>query len=46
VFFRLNGIEPKPDGQEWEELVLAIASDNLDREQTTMRLRELLPPVE
>ncbi len=43
VFFRLNGIEPKPDGPEWEELVLAIASGNLDREQATIRLRELLP---
>ena len=42
VFFRLNGIEPKPDGPEWEELVLAIASGNLDREQATIRLRELL----
>jgi death on curing protein len=43
VFLRLNGIEPKPDGSDWEELVLAIASGNLDREQATMRLRELLP---
>ena len=43
VFFRLNGIESKPDGPEWEELVLAIASGNLDREQATIRLRELLP---
>jgi death-on-curing protein len=43
VFFRLNGIEPKPDGPEWEELVLAIASGKLDREQATIRLRELLP---
>lgn len=46
VFFRLNGIEPKPDGPEWEELVLAIAAGNLDREKATLRLRELLPPVE
>ena len=43
VFFRLNGIEPKPDGPEWEELVLAIASGSLDREQATIRLRGLLP---
>jgi death-on-curing protein len=43
VFLRLNGVEPKPDGPEWEELVLAIASGNLDREQATIRLRELLP---
>jgi len=46
VFLRLNGVEPKPDGQEWEELVLAIASGSLDREQATIRLRELLPTVE
>ena len=45
VFLRLNAIEPKPDGSEWEELVLAIASGDLDREQATMRLRELLPRV-
>jgi death-on-curing protein len=43
VFLRLNGVEPKPDGLEWEELVLAIASGSLDREQATIRLRELLP---
>ena len=45
VFLRLNGIEPKPDGPEWEELVLAIAPGNLDREQATIRLRELLPTI-
>ncbi len=43
VFLRLNGVEPKPDGPEWEELVLAIAAGRLDREQATIRLRELLP---
>ncbi len=43
VFLRLNGVEPKPDGPEWEELVLEIASGRLDREQATLRLRELLP---
>ena len=45
VFLRLNAIEPKPDGSEWEELVLAIASGELDREQATMRLRGLLPRI-
>ena len=40
VFLRLNGVEPRPDGPEWEELVLAIAMGNLDREQATIRLRE------
>ncbi len=42
VFLRLNSIEPKPDGSEWEELVLAIASGSLDREQATTRLHGLL----
>ena len=43
VFLRLNGVEPRPDGPEWEELVLSIAAGSLDREQATVRLRELLP---
>ena len=43
VFLRLNGVEPSPDGPEWEELVLAIAAGSLDREQATIRVRELLP---
>ena len=42
VFLRLNGVEPRPDGPEWEDLVLGIAAGNLDREQATIRLRELL----
>ena len=42
VFLRLNGIEPGPDGPEWEGLVLAIAAGSLDREQATIRLREFL----
>ena len=42
VFLRLNGVEPRPDGPDWEELVVEIAAGNLDREQTTSRLRELL----
>jgi death-on-curing protein len=42
VFLRLNGIEPKADGPEWEQLTLDVASSLLDREQTTARLRQLL----
>ena len=42
VFLRLNGIEPKPDGLEWEELTLAVAAGELDREQTSARLRKLV----
>jgi death-on-curing protein len=43
VFLRLNGIEPAADGPEWEELTLAVAASAIDREDTTRRLRELLP---
>ena len=43
VFLRLNGIEPKADGPEWEELTLAVAASRLDRDEATMRLRKLLP---
>ncbi|MBK9139632.1 MAG: type II toxin-antitoxin system death-on-curing family toxin [Verrucomicrobia bacterium] len=42
VFLRLNGLEPAPDGPEWEALVLAVASGELDRDETTARLRELV----
>ncbi|MEP6662321.1 MAG: type II toxin-antitoxin system death-on-curing family toxin, partial [Verrucomicrobiota bacterium] len=42
VFLRLNDIEPKADGPDWEELTLAVASSQLDREQTTRRIRKLL----
>jgi death on curing protein len=42
VFLRLNGIDPKPDGPEWEELTLAVASSASDREQITKELRKLL----
>jgi len=43
VFLRLNGIEPRPDGPEWEDLTLAVASSALDRDAATERLRKLLP---
>ncbi|MDB6131247.1 MAG: Death-on-curing family protein [Verrucomicrobiales bacterium] len=43
VFLRLNGTEPKADGPEWEELTLAVASSDIDRDETTERLRKLLP---
>jgi death-on-curing protein len=42
VFLRLNGVEPRPDGPEWEDFVLGIAAANLERAQATIRLRELL----
>jgi death on curing protein len=42
VFLRLNGVEPKPDGPKWEELALAVATGEIDREEATVRLRELV----
>ncbi len=45
VFLRLNGVEPSPDGREWESLVLDVAASRLDRDQTTIRLRRLIPSV-
>jgi death on curing protein len=42
VFLRLNGLEPKPDGPEWEKLTLAVAAGECDRAETTERLRKLL----
>lgn len=43
VFLRLNGLEPAPDGQDWEALTLDVAASKLDRDATTERLRALLP---
>ena len=43
VFLRLNRIEPRADGLEWEELTLALAASEIDRDETTARLRRLLP---
>ena len=43
VFLRLNGAEPKTDGPDWEELTLAVAASELDRDAATQRLRSLLP---
>ena len=43
VFLRLNGIEPKADGPEWEELTMAVAAGTGDRDETTTRLRRLIP---
>ena len=40
VFLRLNGVETKPDGPQWEQLVLDGAASRIDREETTKRLGE------
>jgi death-on-curing protein len=45
VFLRLNGIELAPDSDRWEQLVLEVASSQLDRDETTRRLRKLLKPL-
>jgi death on curing protein len=42
VFLRLNGTEPHPDGQSWEDLTLDVAASRLDRDQATKRLRALI----
>ena len=42
VFLRLNGIEPKNDGPEWEELAMAVAASLIDRAEATRRLRKFL----
>jgi death on curing protein len=45
VFLRLNGIEPQIDGPGWDELILAVAASEIDRDETTRRLRGLLPKL-
>ncbi len=42
VFLRLNDLEPTPDSDEWEQLVLDVAAGKWDREQTTKGMRKLL----
>jgi death on curing protein len=42
VFLRLNQIEPSSDSADWEKLMLDVASDKIDRDETTHRLRKLL----
>jgi death-on-curing protein len=44
VFLRLNGVEPHKDGPEWEALTLAVAAGELNRDETTARLRKLVAP--
>ena len=45
VFLRLNGIEPLPDSERWEQLMLDVAASKIDRDATTRRLRKLLKPL-
>ena len=46
VYLKLNGVEPSPDSEKWERLVLDVASSSLDRDATTARMRALLPAAE
>jgi death-on-curing protein len=43
IFLRLHGVEPQSDSQAWEDLTVDVAASSIDREQTTTRLRALLP---
>ncbi len=45
VFLRLNKIEPRPDSDQWEALVLDVAAGRIGRLQTTARLRRLIPAL-
>jgi death on curing protein len=42
VFLRLNGIDPAPDSGRWERLMLDVAANKIDRQETTERLRKLV----
>jgi death-on-curing protein len=42
VFLRLNGIEPAPDSDKWEKLLLDVAASKIDRLETTIRLRKMV----
>ena len=42
VFLQLNGLEPVPDGDDWENLTLAVAAGALSRDEVTERLRALV----
>jgi len=42
TFLRLNDLSPMADGQGWEDLTFGVAGGQVDRDQTTRRLRELV----
>jgi len=42
VFLELNGYQPAPDSEDWENLTLAVAAGLLSREEITATLRKLL----
>jgi len=42
VFLQLNGYTPAPDGDEWENLTLAVAAGVFSRDEITTKLRKLV----
>jgi death-on-curing protein len=42
IFLELNGYQPLPDSEDWENLTLAVAAGLLSREDVTGTLRKLL----
>jgi death-on-curing protein len=42
VVLELNGYTPAPDGDDWENLTLAVAAGLLNRDEITATLRKLL----
>jgi death on curing protein len=42
VFLELNGFQPAPDSDDWENLTLAVDAGLLSREEITATLRKLL----
>jgi death-on-curing protein len=42
IFLELNGYQPAPDSEDWENLTLAVAAGLLGREEITATLRKLL----
>jgi death-on-curing protein len=42
VFLSLNDVDVPPDGPQWEGLTLAVAGSEIDREETTKRLRQII----
>ena len=43
VFLRLNGLSPMPDSPAWENLTFAVAAGTIDRQESSRRLRNLVP---
>lgn len=42
IFLELNGYQPAPDSEDWENLTLAVAAGILTRGEITATLRKLL----